>query len=162
MEEISQEPGSGPLKLSAHRQLRAVPEAQEELHQKAAQVGQQGLLAAGTSIKEVGPPFLVPPQPTPTEPVPTPLRHAGLSSDASLGTRFRLLHAALPSAGSPHAHAQVQEGLQVLRDKQEQVFQAWEQKQERLQARNWELLFLRKCGHLDETLTAREAGALTP
>eukprot|EP00069_Balaena_mysticetus_P015145 bmy_09147T0 len=124
--------------------------------------GQQALLAAGTSIKEAGPPFLVPSEPTPTEPVPTPLRHAGLSSEASLGTRFRLVHAALPSAGSPHAHAQVQEGLQVLQDKQEQVFQAWEQKQERLQARHRELLFLRKCGHLDETLTAREAGALTP
>lgn len=40
-----------------------MPEAQEELHQQAAPVGQQALLeTAGTSIKEAGPPFLVPPQ----------------------------------------------------------------------------------------------------
>ena len=50
----SQEPGSG---LSAHQQLRAMLEAREELYQQAAQLGQQALLAAGTCIKEVGPPF---------------------------------------------------------------------------------------------------------
>ncbi|XP_057577784.1 spectrin beta chain, non-erythrocytic 5 [Hippopotamus amphibius kiboko] len=102
VEESSQEPGSGPLQLSAHQQLQAALEAQEELHQQAAKLGQQALLAAGTSTKEV------------------------------------------------------QEGLQVLRDKRAQVFQAWEQKQERLQAFCREQLCLRKCGHLAETLTAQE------
>lgn len=42
------------------------------------------------------------------------------------------------------------------------MFQAWEQKQERLQAMRQEQLFLRKCGHLEEILTAQEAGAPTP
>ncbi|KAI4540410.1 hypothetical protein MG293_009451 [Ovis ammon polii] len=79
VEASSQEPGSGPLKLSAHKQLRAMLEAREELYQQAAQLGQQALLAAGTCIKEV------------------------------------------------------QDGLQALRDQRERVFQAWEQKQERLQ-----------------------------
>lgn len=40
------------------------------------------------------------------------------------------------------------------------MFQAWEQKQERLQAMRQEQLFLRKCGHLEEILTVQEAGAL--
>ncbi|KAG5206556.1 hypothetical protein JEQ12_018129 [Ovis aries] len=79
VEASSQEPGSGPLKLSAHKQLRAMLEAREELYQQAAQLGQQALLAAGTCIKEV------------------------------------------------------RDGLQALRDQRERVFQAWEQKQERLQ-----------------------------
>ncbi|XP_061286842.1 spectrin beta chain, non-erythrocytic 5 isoform X2 [Bos javanicus] len=98
----SQEPGSGPLKLSAHQQLRAMLEAREELYQQAAQLGQQALLAAGTCITEV------------------------------------------------------RDRLQALRDKRERVFQAWEQKQERLQAMGQEQLFLRKCGRLDEILKARE------
>ncbi|XP_032336758.1 spectrin beta chain, non-erythrocytic 5 [Camelus ferus] len=102
VEESSQEPSSSLLKLSTHHQLRAELEAQEELYQRAAQLGQQALLAAGTSGKEV------------------------------------------------------QEGLRALRDKREQVFQAWEQKQERLQAVHQEQLFLRKCGHLDQILTAWE------
>ncbi|CAN0540377.1 unnamed protein product [Rangifer tarandus platyrhynchus] len=102
VEASSQEPGSGPLELSTHQQLRAVLEAREELYQQAAQLGQQALLAAGTCIKEV------------------------------------------------------RDGLQDLRDKRERVFQAWEQKQERLQAVGREQLFLRKCGRLDEILKARE------
>uniref|UniRef100_A0A8C3VFV2 Spectrin beta, non-erythrocytic 5 n=1 Tax=Catagonus wagneri TaxID=51154 RepID=A0A8C3VFV2_9CETA len=53
--ESSQEPPSGALKLSAHQQLRAELEAREELHQRATQLGQQVLLASGTSVKEVGP-----------------------------------------------------------------------------------------------------------
>ncbi|KAF5925525.1 hypothetical protein HPG69_001972 [Diceros bicornis minor] len=103
-EETSQEPSSDLLKLSAHQQLREELEAQEELHQRATQLGQQALLAAETPIKEV------------------------------------------------------QEGLQALQDEREQVFQAWERKQERLQAMHREQLFLRKCGHLDQILTAQEAG----
>uniref|UniRef100_A0A452DXD2 Spectrin beta, non-erythrocytic 5 n=1 Tax=Capra hircus TaxID=9925 RepID=A0A452DXD2_CAPHI len=102
VEASSQDPGSGPLKLSAHQQLRAVLEAREELYQQAAQLGQQALLAAGTCIKEV------------------------------------------------------RDGLQTLRDQRERVFQAWEQKQERLQVMGREQLFLRKCGRLDEILKARE------
>ncbi|KAF4017333.1 hypothetical protein G4228_009075 [Cervus hanglu yarkandensis] len=102
VEVSSQEPGSGPLELSTHQQLRAVLEAREERYQQAAQLGQQALLAAGTCIKEV------------------------------------------------------RDGLQDLRDKRERVFQAWEQKQERLQAVDREQLFLRKCGRLDEILKARE------
>ncbi|OWK09720.1 hypothetical protein Celaphus_00006342, partial [Cervus elaphus hippelaphus] len=89
VEASSQEPGSGPLELSTHQQLRAVLEAREERYQQAAQLGQQALLAAGTCIKEV------------------------------------------------------RDGLQDLRDKRERVFQAWEQKQERLQAMGREQLFLR-------------------
>lgn len=42
------------------------------------------------------------------------------------------------------------------------MFQAWGQEQERLQTTHQEQLFLRKCGHLDEILTAQEAGAFTP
>lgn len=67
-----------------------------------------------------------------------------------------------PQHRLPNACPQVQEGLQALKDRREQVFQAWDQKQERLQATHQEQLFLRKCGHLEETLTAQEAGALTP
>uniref|UniRef100_A0A8C5UMU9 Spectrin beta, non-erythrocytic 5 n=1 Tax=Microcebus murinus TaxID=30608 RepID=A0A8C5UMU9_MICMU len=107
VEESSQEPGSGPLKLSAHQQLRAELEAQEELQQRAAQLGQQALLAAGTPTKEV------------------------------------------------------QEGLQALQDQRDQVFQAWAQKQERLQAKQQEELFLRECGRLDETLTTQEVSLKT-
>lgn len=156
----SQEPGSGPLKLSAHQQLRAMLEAREELYQQAAQLGQQALLAAGTCITEVGPPFPVPPPSLPEPslhliPVPLPQR-------LPLGTHVCPMQAALWSAGSPCAHPQVRDRLQALRDKRERVFQAWEQKQERLQAMGQEQLFLRKCGRLDEILKAREAGALTP
>ncbi|XP_055291885.1 spectrin beta chain, non-erythrocytic 5 [Moschus berezovskii] len=102
VEASSQEPGSDPLKLSAHQELRVVLEAREELYQQAAQLGQQALLAAGMCIKEV------------------------------------------------------RDGLQALRDKREWVFQAWEQKQERLQAMGREQLFLRKCGRLNEILKAQE------
>lgn len=56
-EESSREPSSGLLKLVAHQQLRAELEAREELHQRASELGQQVLLAAGTPIKEVGPFF---------------------------------------------------------------------------------------------------------
>ena len=63
VEASSQEPGSGPLELSTHQQLRAVLEAQEELYQQAAQLGQQALLAAGTCIKEVDPLSQCHPQP---------------------------------------------------------------------------------------------------
>ena len=55
VEESSQEPSSGPLKLSAHQWLRAELEAREKLWQQATQLGQQALLAAGTPTKEVGP-----------------------------------------------------------------------------------------------------------
>ncbi|KAM8780237.1 LOW QUALITY PROTEIN: spectrin beta chain, non-erythrocytic 5 [Rhynchonycteris naso] len=54
--ESSQEASSG-LKLSVHKQFRAELEAQEELYQRAVQLGQQALLAAGTPIREVGPLF---------------------------------------------------------------------------------------------------------
>ncbi|XP_069348326.1 spectrin beta chain, non-erythrocytic 5 [Eulemur rufifrons] len=107
VEESSQEPSSGPLKLSAHQQLRAELEAQEELQQQAAQLGQQALLASGTPAKEV------------------------------------------------------QEGLQALQDQRDQVFRAWARKQERMQAKQQEELFLRECGHLDETLTAQEVSLKT-
>lgn len=62
-EDTFQEPSSGPLELSAHQQLRAELEAQEELYQRAAQLGRQVLLAAGPPLKEVGPLFWCP-QPT--------------------------------------------------------------------------------------------------
>ncbi|XP_019500408.1 PREDICTED: spectrin beta chain, non-erythrocytic 5 [Hipposideros armiger] len=107
VEESFQEASSGPIKFNAHQQLRAELEAQEELYQRATQLGQQALLAAGTPIKEV------------------------------------------------------QEGLRGLQDRREQVFQAWEQKQETLQSMHQEQLFLRKCGHLEEILTAQEASLKT-
>uniref|UniRef100_A0A8D0S447 Calponin-homology (CH) domain-containing protein n=1 Tax=Sus scrofa TaxID=9823 RepID=A0A8D0S447_PIG len=100
--ESSQEPHNSLLKLSAHQQLQAELQAREELHQHATQLGQQVLLASGTSVKEV------------------------------------------------------QEELRALQDRREQVFQAWEQKQERLLAVHREQLFLRKCGRLDKMLTAWE------
>ncbi|XP_054524250.2 spectrin beta chain, non-erythrocytic 5-like [Pan troglodytes] len=53
VEESSQEPSSGPQKLSAHQWLRAELEAREKLWQQATQLGQQALLAAGTPTKEV-------------------------------------------------------------------------------------------------------------
>lgn len=59
----------------------------------------------------------------------------------------------------PQACLQVREGLQALQGRREQVFQAWGQKQERLQAMHQEQLFLRKCGHLEEILRVQEAGA---
>lgn len=55
--ESSQEPHNSLLKLSAHQQLQAELQAREELHQHATQLGQQVLLASGTSVKEVGPLF---------------------------------------------------------------------------------------------------------
>lgn len=60
-EERSQQASSDPIMLSAHQQLWAEVEAQEQLYQRAAQLGQQALLAAGTPIKEVGPLFWCPP-----------------------------------------------------------------------------------------------------
>lgn len=61
VEESFQEASSGPIKFNAHQQLRAELEAQEELYQRATQLGQQALLAAGTPIKEVGPFVWCPP-----------------------------------------------------------------------------------------------------
>uniref|UniRef100_A0A671DN44 Spectrin beta, non-erythrocytic 5 n=1 Tax=Rhinolophus ferrumequinum TaxID=59479 RepID=A0A671DN44_RHIFE len=107
VEESAQEASSGPIKFNAHQQLRAELEAQEQLHQRAAQLGQKALLAAGTPVKEV------------------------------------------------------QEGLRALQDRREQVFQAWERKQERLQSMHQEQLFLRKCSHLEEILIAQEVSLKT-
>uniref|UniRef100_A0A8C7EU33 Spectrin beta, non-erythrocytic 5 n=1 Tax=Neovison vison TaxID=452646 RepID=A0A8C7EU33_NEOVI len=55
----------------------------------------------------------------------------------------------------------VREGLRALRDERERVFQAWEQKEEKLQAMQREQLFLRKCGHLDQILTVQEISLKT-
>uniref|UniRef100_G3TAJ4 Calponin-homology (CH) domain-containing protein n=1 Tax=Loxodonta africana TaxID=9785 RepID=G3TAJ4_LOXAF len=60
-----------------------------------------------------------------------------------------LLTSALPTK-------EVQERLRALQNTREQVFQAWEQEQERLQAMYREQLFLRECGHLDKILQAQE------
>lgn len=82
VEESALEPSSGLLKLSAHQQLRAELEAQEELQQRATQLGQQALMAVGTPIMEVGP-FLWCPQPS----LPHAWHHcatASLSSEAPL------------------------------------------------------------------------------
>ncbi|KAM5340248.1 LOW QUALITY PROTEIN: spectrin beta chain, non-erythrocytic 5 [Glossophaga mutica] len=105
--ESSQEASSGPIKLDAHHPLQAELEAQEELYQRAAQRGQQALLAAGAPVKEVW------------------------------------------------------KGLRALQDRQEQVFRAWGQKQERLRATHQEQLFLRTCGRLEEILTAQEVSLRT-
>ncbi|XP_025775020.1 spectrin beta chain, non-erythrocytic 5 [Puma concolor] len=106
-EESSREPSSGLLKLVTHQQLRAELEARDELHQRASELGQQVLLAAGTPIKEV------------------------------------------------------QEMLQGLQDEREQMFQAWEQKEKKLQAMYQEQIFLRKCNLLDQILTAQEVSLKT-
>ncbi|XP_049479925.1 spectrin beta chain, non-erythrocytic 5-like [Panthera uncia] len=106
-EESSREPSSGLLKLVTHQQLRAELEAREELHQRASELGQQVLLAAGTPIEEV------------------------------------------------------QEMLQGLQDEREQMFQAWEQKEKKLQAMYQEQIFLRKCTLLDQILTAQEVSLKT-
>ncbi|XP_034850492.1 spectrin beta chain, non-erythrocytic 5 [Mirounga leonina] len=66
---------------------------------------------------------------------------------------------ALLAVGTPSK--EVQEGLRALQDEREQVFQAWEQKEEKLQAMHREQLFLRKCGHLDQILTAQEVSLKT-
>lgn len=64
-EERPQQASSDPITLSAHPQLWAEVEAQEELYQRAAQLGQQALLAAGTPIEEVGPAFWCAPRSLP-------------------------------------------------------------------------------------------------
>lgn len=156
VEESSQEASSGPIKFSAHQQLRAELEIQEELNQRAAQLGQQALLAAGTPVKEVGPLCWCPPcsPPGPTVCWPRLRRFTqGLLPSHPCGS---------PQCRLPHACPQVQEGLRALQDRREQVFQAWQRKQERLQSMYQEQQFLRKCGRLEEILTAQEAGALTP
>ncbi|XP_057162138.1 LOW QUALITY PROTEIN: spectrin beta chain, non-erythrocytic 5 [Ursus arctos] len=56
---------------------------------------------------------------------------------------------------------EVQEGLRALQDEREQVFQAWERKEEKLQARHREQLFFRKCGHLGQILKAQEVSLKT-
>lgn len=61
MAESSQEASSGPIKLDAHQLLWAELEAQEDLYQRAAQRGQQALLATGAPVKEVGPLSWLPP-----------------------------------------------------------------------------------------------------
>ncbi|XP_032273432.1 spectrin beta chain, non-erythrocytic 5 [Phoca vitulina] len=66
---------------------------------------------------------------------------------------------ALLAVGTPSK--EVQEGLRALQDEREQVFQAWKQKEEKLQAMHREQLFLRKCGHLDQILTAQEVSLKT-
>ncbi|XP_064148191.1 spectrin beta chain, non-erythrocytic 5 isoform X4 [Loxodonta africana] len=65
-----------------------------------------------------------------------------------------LLTSALPTK-------EVQERLRALQNTREQVFQAWEQEQERLQAMYREQLFLRECGHLDKILQAQEVSMKT-
>ncbi|XP_053451516.1 spectrin beta chain, non-erythrocytic 5 [Nycticebus coucang] len=92
---------------SSQEPQRAELEAQDKLQQRAAQLGQQALLAAGTPAKEI------------------------------------------------------QEGLQALQEQRAQVFQAWEQKQERLRTKQQEERFLRECGHLHEILTAQEVSLKT-
>lgn len=52
--------------------------------------------------------------------------------------------------------------LQGLQDEREQMFQAWEQKEKKLQAMYQEQIFLRKCTLLDQILTAQEAGPPHP
>ncbi|KAM6202501.1 spectrin beta chain, non-erythrocytic 5 [Rhynchocyon petersi] len=68
-----------------------------------------------------------------------------------------LLYAGPSTKQAPHVLTlQVQERLQAMQETQEQLLQAWEQKQERLQARHHEHLFLRECGHLDRILQSQE------
>ncbi|XP_072594223.1 spectrin beta chain, non-erythrocytic 5 [Vulpes vulpes] len=62
---------------------------------------------------------------------------------------------ALLDVGTPMK--EVQEWLQALQDEREQVFQAWELQEEKLQTVHREQLFLRKCDHLEQILTAQEA-----
>ncbi|XP_077736870.1 spectrin beta chain, non-erythrocytic 5 [Canis aureus] len=62
---------------------------------------------------------------------------------------------ALLDVGTPMK--EVQEWLQALQDEREQVFQAWERQEEKLQTVHREQLFLRKCDHLEQILTAQEA-----
>nr|XP_055172581.1 spectrin beta chain, non-erythrocytic 5 [Nyctereutes procyonoides] len=62
---------------------------------------------------------------------------------------------ALLDVGTPMK--EVQEWLQALQDEREQVFQAWEWQEEKLQTVHQEQLFLRKCDHLEQILTAQEA-----
>ncbi|ELW48130.1 Spectrin beta chain, brain 4 [Tupaia chinensis] len=52
VEESALAPSSAPLEFSAHQRLRVELEAQEELRQQAAQLGQQALLASGTPTEE--------------------------------------------------------------------------------------------------------------
>ncbi|XP_076983663.1 spectrin beta chain, non-erythrocytic 5 [Tamandua tetradactyla] len=53
LEESSQDLGGSSLKLSIHQQLRAELKVQDERYQRATQLGQEALLAAGAATKEV-------------------------------------------------------------------------------------------------------------
>uniref|UniRef100_A0A8D2HWE0 Spectrin beta, non-erythrocytic 5 n=1 Tax=Urocitellus parryii TaxID=9999 RepID=A0A8D2HWE0_UROPR len=61
---------------------------------------------------------------------------------------------ALLAIGTPTK--EVQDGLRALQEERDQVFQAWSQKQERLQAVEQEELLLRRCQHLEKILMAQE------
>ncbi|KAM6181713.1 LOW QUALITY PROTEIN: spectrin beta chain, non-erythrocytic 5 [Erethizon dorsatum] len=65
---------------------------------------------------------------------------------------------ALLTSGTP---IKVQDGLRALQEERDQVFQAWAQKQERLQAMQQEQRLLRQCSHLEETLSAQEVSLET-
>ncbi|XP_058149963.1 spectrin beta chain, non-erythrocytic 5 [Dasypus novemcinctus] len=71
----------------------------------------------------------------------------------------RLGQQALLAAGA--SAEEVQERLRALQDTRKQVFEAWEQKQERLQAMHREQLFFRECGRLDQILVAQEVSLQT-
>ncbi|KAF7481967.1 Hypothetical predicted protein [Marmota monax] len=84
---------------------------------------------------------------------------------AELESREELRHQAsqlgqqaLLAIGTPTK--EVQDGLRALQEERDQVFQAWSQKQERLQAVEQEELLLRRCQHLEKILMAQEAGPL--
>ncbi|KAL1785833.1 spectrin beta chain, non-erythrocytic 5 [Sigmodon hispidus] len=62
---------------------------------------------------------------------------------------------ALPAEGT--LTKEVQDGIQVLQEKRDQVFKAWTLKQERLQAMLQEQTLLRQCNQLAKVLTAQEA-----
>ncbi|KAM5175969.1 spectrin beta chain, non-erythrocytic 5 [Callospermophilus lateralis] len=66
---------------------------------------------------------------------------------------------ALLAIGTPIK--EVQDGLRALQEERDQVFQAWSQKQERLQAEEQEELLLRRCQHLEKILMAQEISLKT-
>ncbi|XP_023568382.1 spectrin beta chain, non-erythrocytic 5 [Octodon degus] len=66
---------------------------------------------------------------------------------------------ALLTAGTPSK--EVQDGLQALQEECDQMFQAWAQKQERLQAMQQEQHLLSQCGLLEKTLSAQEVSLET-
>ncbi|XP_074091259.1 spectrin beta chain, non-erythrocytic 5 isoform X1 [Macrotis lagotis] len=136
-EETSRDASSSHLQLSLHQDVRAELEAQEEVYQQAVQLG-QGLLEKGAPIEENqtwNPDYsAIPPPPPPKT----------------------FLDQPIPNPNQALCVLQIQKKLGALKEAQQKVFQAWEEKQEQLMSTHLEQLFRRDCDHFNKILTGQE------